>query len=93
MKTSLGEFESVAQMDGKNGPVKNQFIIYTDKGAVFQSYRTVIAARIEGKIYLDENNWDYSRTTSKYRNLFLRETKKETEAKIASGEYTLTNLN
>lgn len=29
----------------------------------------------------------------KYRNIFLRETKKETEAKIKSGEYELVNLN
>ena len=43
--------------------------------------------------YLDEYYWDYSRTTGKYRNQFLGETKKETEKKIASGEYKLVNLN
>ena len=32
-------------------------------------------------------------TTSKYRNIFLEETKKDTEKKIESGEYILTNLN
>ena len=47
----------------------------------------------EGKLLLDENAWNYSRTTGKYRNVFLGEGKKETEAKIKSGEYLLVNLN
>lgn len=46
-----------------------------------------------GKIQLDSQYWDYSKTTGKYRNLFLGEDKKATERKIASGEYELTNLN
>jgi hypothetical protein len=89
----LGNFKSVDQFDGRNGAVKNQFIIQTDKGLVFQSYNTVIAAKIEGKRYLDAKNWDYSTTTGKYRNQFLNETKKETEKKIKSGEYIMTDLN
>ena len=44
-------------------------------------------------VYLDSTYWDYSVTTGKYRNQFLGETKKETERKIASGEYILTDLN
>lgn len=74
--------------------IANQFIIRTDKGTFFQSYNSVIVFNpFEGKLQLDKNNWDYSNTTGKYRNLFLGETKKETEKKIASGEYILTNLN
>ena len=86
--------------------VANQFII-TDEGRgalgnfkerqVFQSYDSVIAVRIvwedTTRIELDENTWDYSTTTGKYRNQFLNETKKETQAKIDSGEYKLANLN
>ena len=45
------------------------------------------------KTYLDKKYWNYSVTTSKYRNIFLEETKKDTEKKIESGEYVLTNLN
>jgi hypothetical protein len=89
----LGNFKSVENFDGKNGKVKNQFIIQTDKGLIFQSYQSVIAAKISGKRYIDSNKWDYSVTTGKYRNQFLGETKKETEAKIKSGEYILTDLN
>ena len=44
-------------------------------------------------IELDSTYWNYSNTTSKYRRLFLGEGTKETEAKIKSGEYVLTDLN
>jgi len=77
----------------RGGEVPNQFEIRTDDATYFQSYNTVIAVRTNGKVYLDKEGWDYSKTTGKYRNEFLNETKKETEAKIKSGEYTLTNLN
>ena len=47
----------------------------------------------EKRIFLDKNFWDYSVTTGKYRNIFLNETKKETQKKIDNGTYILTNLN
>lgn len=61
----------------------------------FQSYRSIIAFKpCDGKIQLDETYWDYSRTTSKYLNQFLRVSgKKEIEQKIKAGEYELANLN
>lgn len=82
-------------MTGNSGePVKNQFLIYTSEGLYFQSYDSVIAYRNNnGNIFLDVNDWDYSKTTGKYRNLFLREDKKTTEKKIADGTYSLINLN
>ena len=76
--------------------IPNQFRIWTDEGVFFQSYRTLIAFRPVNRepggptCYLSES-WDYSRTTGKYRNQFLRETKKETEAKIRSGEYQIVD--
>lgn len=75
--------------------VPNQFIITDEETSVtwFQSYKTVIAKRSPlGAITLDKN-WDYSKTTGKYRNQFLGETRKETEAKIKYGTYKITNLN
>jgi len=78
----------------KGNFIPNQFIIDDDNGdRFFQSYDSIIVKISNGKIYLDERTWDYSKTTGKYRNLFLWETKKETEAKIKSGEYILTDLN
>lgn len=41
----------------------------------------------------DRDKWDYYRTTGKYRNLFLGETKAETEKKIKAGIYALDDLN
>ena len=84
----------VAQFEGRNGAVKNQFEITTPEGVYFQSYNSVIAFEPnEGKIQLDKTYWDYSKTTGKYRNQFLGETKAETQKKIDSGEYILTDLN
>jgi hypothetical protein len=74
--------------------VANQFIITDDEGnETFQSYRTIIATNKCGNITLDVNSWDYSKTTGKYRNIFLGENKAETERKIKSGEYKLEDLN
>jgi hypothetical protein len=72
---------------------KNQFIIFDGNEAIFQSYNSVIAKKSNNKIYIDKNYWNYSRTTSKYRAIFLKETTKETAKKIESGTYILTNLN
>ena len=81
--------------NGKGGTVKNQFVLYGDNGDVyFQSYQTIIVKQTGGgETFLDRDKWDYSVTTGKYRNLFLGETKKETEKKIKSGTYKLANLN
>ena len=75
-------------------PVANQFEIYTPKGVYFQSYRSIIAFKpYNGKTQLDEYYWDYSVTTSRYRNEFLNENTNETRRRIKEGEYKLTNLN
>tara|TARA_R110002012_G_scaffold264091_1_gene447358 strand:+ start:243 stop:512 length:270 start_codon:yes stop_codon:yes gene_type:complete len=85
----------VKQMYTRGGnPAPNQFLLYTPDGTYFQSYNHTIAFRDHnGKIQLDEDTWDYSRTTGKYRNKFLGEYIELTRDKILSGEYQLTNLN
>jgi hypothetical protein len=85
----------VRNMKSTNGnTVPNQFIINHNGEEFFQSYNSVIAKiDNEGKIYLDNYYWDYSVTTSKFRNIFLNEKKPVTERKIKDGLYTLTNLN
>jgi hypothetical protein len=90
----------------KNGnKIANQFIITDNhkmgnKIEYFQSYNSIIVKRIYDNIgahvvetFLDSYYWDYSTTTSKYRNIFLNEKKKDTEKKIKEGIYILTNLN
>ena len=80
----------------------NQFIITEEHGEILQSYESIIAFKPywakecyegSGKTELDQKYWNYSKTTSKYRNQFLDETTKETQAKIDSGEYLLPDLN
>ena len=89
MKTKV---QNMTSSNGNNVP--NQFEITDEKGNIFfQSYNSIIAVKRRGKVELDSRYWDFSKTTGKYRNQFLGETKKETEAKIASGEYILTDLN
>ena len=80
-------------ISNKGNTIANQFIIDSEGASYFQSYRSIIVKITNGVIYLDKTYWDYSKTTGKYRNMFLCETKKETEAKIKSGEYILADLN
>jgi hypothetical protein len=90
----------------RGNKIANQFIIREEgRGALgnfierktFQSYQSIIAIVTIWKdgtdTELDINKWDYSVITGKYRNIFLGETKKETEVKIKSGEYKLADLN
>jgi len=88
----------VQNMESSRGnDVPNQFIIETKDAIIFQSFSTVIAVKVikDGnvQIYLDENDWDYSPTTGKYRNIFLDEKIDGTRKKIASGIYKLMDLN
>jgi hypothetical protein len=85
---------NVSNITNNNGNrVPNQFVISDNGANYFQSYNSIIVKRSNGKIELDSYYWDYSKTTSKYRNIFLGETTKETQKKIDSGEYLLTDLN
>ncbi len=99
----------VKNMTSHNGnKIPNQFIIETDIDPLsghcteyFQSYNTIIAKREpptfmskihNGKVTLDPK-WDYSKTTGKYRNIFLDENKKQTQQKIDSSIYVVCDLN
>ena len=79
--------------NGKGSP--NQFELrIPGVGTVFQSYKSIIAVKLNtGITVLDDYYWDYSVTTSRYRNQFLGENTAETRKKIESGEYKLANLN
>lgn len=88
----------VRQFEGKNGSVKNQFILNDNEGyEYFQSYNSIIVKRTKFdasiKTQLDETYWNYSTTTSKYRNQFLGETTEQIKKKIKDGIYELVNLN
>lgn len=60
-------------ISAKGNSIANQFEIRDYKNGVsyFQSYETIIAKIKDGKVSVDRQSWDYSRTTSKYLNVFL----------------------
>lgn len=84
----LGEMTRTEQFDNK----PNQYAITFDKGEILQSYDSIIVVRRykDNQIFIGQN-WNYSRTTAKYRNMYLGETTAETQAKIDSGEYKMLN--
>ena len=75
----------VTQFEG----AKNQIVIEHDGERIFQSYQSIIVKIDKNKKVTLGRHWNYSVTTNKYRNHFLGETKKETQAKIDSGEYVI----
>ena len=91
---------NVQNMLSNNGnKVPNQFIIHDRENGLryFQSYNSIIVKVETGPlhrtVYLDKYYYNYSRTTAKYRNIFLGENSKEIQDKINSGVYTLIDLN
>jgi len=66
-------------------PVPNHFTIEHNGIIYFQSYDVIVACIRRGITYLDRKYWDYSPTTARYRNEFLRLKNDEVKAKVASG--------
>ena len=59
--------------DRGNGAM-NQFVIYADNKKIFQSYDSIIAVvDYTNKTVTLGDNWDYSVTTGKHRNIFFRD--------------------
>lgn len=83
--------------NARGNKIKNQFIVHTSDATFFQSYDSMIVKTTwedgERVVYLDENYWNYSTTTSKHRNAFLDLTSKEVNANVKSGKFKLVNLN
>ena len=53
---------------------KNQFLLETEKGSYFQSYRSIVAFYNPYKRELTLGiNWDYSNTTRKHLYIFISE--------------------
>jgi len=75
-----------------NAKVANQFTIDIGQYVFFQSYDTIIARKHKytGVVVLS-SDWDYSVTTSKYRNLFLGEDTKTIAKKVNGGEYEVVD--
>ncbi len=52
--------------------VKNQYVIATGEGVIFQSYDSIIAEIRAGVLIYVGYDWNKSKTTGKYRNLFFK---------------------
>ena len=70
--------------------VANQFIIEAPQGLLFQSYKSLVALKVGGKVYLTKK-WEHSKTTMKYTKEFLNTTAsaKTIRERIESGQYKL----
>ena len=71
----MAKVENIISNNGNVIP--NQFIIYEDNGDItFQSYDSIICQIRDGALGYDRvvvfgSDWNYSTTTTKYRNQFL----------------------
>ena len=86
----------ISNMYSNNGnQVPNQFVIDNGNKTIFQSYKTIVAVKENGKVTLDSKALEYSNTTLKYLKQFLNtnESKKSLYAKIESGFYNTSDLN
>ena len=78
----------------KHSQAKNQVILVTNLGRYFVSYgKTIVFQTHTGKIFMDKKYWDYSRTTSEYRNRFLGYSTAEVKNRIKEGSIKLVDLN
>ena len=73
--------------------VSNQFIIEDGGKVYFQSYSTIIAMKQAGKIIIDTNAENYSKTTSKYLYQFLNTDRKSLLQAVKDGRILRENLN
>ena len=85
----LGAFVRVENAPSRNGYGKapNQFIIRYEHGTIFQSYETLIGARINGHLYLTSAH-DYSNTTSGHCGRWCGYNTKERRERLADGRIT-----
>ena len=99
MPNRIDKYRNIAKVENfkshrSGNPIANQFKITLQNGTeVFQSYKSIVAVKVNGLTFLDRTCWNYSNTTSRYRKEFLNEDTKTTKQKIKDDVYILMNLN
>ena len=85
----LGAFKSVRNCPSRNGESQapNQFELFFENGRVFQSYSSLVAARVNGRWYFTENH-DYSVTTSGHCGRWCGYNTKERRKGLKDGQFT-----
>ena len=81
--------KTIEQMENIHHGCKHHFTITVGNKKYFQSYGTLVAMVNNGKVTLNINYWDYSKTTAAYRNRFLGVKNNECHKKVESGEFKL----
>lgn len=98
----ITSFIGVEQMTSRSGNVvPNQTILSDMTGKTFVSYGSKIVYQSKDRasdglpleIIVDENYWDYSRTTGKYRNEFMNMGVQDVRDHIKEGRIQVGNLN
>lgn len=74
---------------------KNQIVVsFTDGSEVFNSYgKNIVEYTGKGTIYFDTKYWDFSNTTSKWRNKFMGVDSKWVKDAIKNKIIKFKNLN
>ena len=99
---NITRFIGVENMTSRNGkPIPNQVILSESLGDTFVSYGTKIVYQstriskdgLPKDIIVDETNWDYSRTTGKYRNEFMGMGVQDVRDHIKDGRIKVGDLN
>ena len=74
---------------------KNQIVVsFTDGSEVFNSYgKNIVEYSKGGRIYFDKNYWDFSTTTSKWRNKYMGVDSKWVKDAIKNGIVKFKDLN
>ena len=87
LKSKLGNFISVENATSRNGmnTAPNQFILQYDNGSLFQSYKTPVAAYVNGELYINVKSHAYSTTTNRFVKQYTELSKSEREKGIADG--------
>ena len=98
----ITSFIGVEQMTSRSGNVvPNQTILSDMTGKTFVSYGSKIVYQSKDRasdglpleIIVDENYWDYSRTTGKYRNEFMNMGVQDVRDHIKEGRIQVGHLN
>jgi hypothetical protein len=78
--------QALGTIEGVEHLAADQTILYFENGEVFHSYDSFIVVRYyeNPTVYLG-GLWNCGRTTSKYRNKFLRKTSKELNNMVKEG--------
>ena len=86
----LGGFVSVENAPSRNGynTAPNQFIITFENGRVLQSYKSLVAAKVNGERFVTTSH-DYSVTTSRFVKDFLGLNKEERLKALECEELTM----